>query len=80
MNTSTVNISFRRNLLTQIDQIACEESRSRSELIREAARIYIERKEKWENIFKFGERQTLKLGLSKKDIFKEITKYRKQKS
>ena len=80
MNTSTVNISFRRNLLTQIDQIAREESRSRSELIREAARIYIERKEKWENIFKFGKRQTSKLGLSKKDIFEEITKYREQKS
>lgn len=45
MSTSTANISFRTDLLEQIDRVATEESRSRSELIREAARLYIERLE-----------------------------------
>ncbi|MGB5156448.1 MAG: ribbon-helix-helix domain-containing protein [Desulfobacterales bacterium] len=44
MDASTVNISFKKDLLQMIDQIAKEEARSRSELIREAARMYIERK------------------------------------
>ena len=51
MSTVTVNISFQDRLLANIDRIAQRESRSRSELLREAARIYIERKERWNNIF-----------------------------
>jgi len=43
MSTNTVNISFKKELLEQIDKIAREESRTRSELIREAARMYIEK-------------------------------------
>ena len=53
---STVNISFNSDLLQQIDQVAQEESRSRSELIREAARTYIERKRRWAQISRSGPR------------------------
>ena len=76
MKTSTVNISFKENLLEQIDKIAQEESRTRSELIREAARLYIERSKKWEDIFNFGNEQVLKQGLLEEDINKEIKKFR----
>ena len=41
MSTITVNISFQDRLLADIDRIAHRESRSRSELLREAARLYI---------------------------------------
>lgn len=50
MGTSTVNISFRKDLLQEIDSIARQESRTRSELIREAARMYIDRKQRWQTI------------------------------
>ena len=40
MALSTVNISFKNDLLQQIDEIAEKEARTRSELIREAARLY----------------------------------------
>ena len=76
MKTSTVNISFKEDLLEQIDKIAKEESRTRSELIREAARLYIERNKKWEDIFNFGNKQVLKQGLLEEDINKEIKKFR----
>ena len=79
MGTSTVNISFREDLLAQIDRVASEESRSRSELIREAARMYIERKNKWKDIFDFGKQQVSILGLSENDIAKEIAEVRKRK-
>ena len=76
MKTNSVNIAFNKDLLSKIDQIATEESRSRSELIREAARLYIERKSRWKKIFNFGKQQVLKLGLSESDITAEIKKHR----
>ncbi len=78
MNTSTVNISFNKNLLKQIDKIAKEESRTRSELIREAARLYIERKSKWLDIFDYAKKHVLKKNISDDDILSEIKKYRKE--
>lgn len=76
MKTNTVNISFQKDLLDSIDKVAREESRSRSELIREAARTYIDRKKKWKDIFAFGDRQVKKLGLTEKDIQDEIRLFR----
>jgi len=76
MNNSTVNISFKKDLLEKIDRVAREESRSRSELIREAARKYIEKKEIWKSIFSYGENQAAKLRLTEKNIIDEITGYR----
>jgi CopG family transcriptional regulator/antitoxin EndoAI len=63
MAGSTVNISFSKELLAEIDETAKQESRTRSELIREAARLYIGRKARWERIFAFGSRQARRLGL-----------------
>ncbi len=80
MKSSTVNISFNDELLKRIDQIAKQESRSRSELIREAARSYIERKNKWDKIYAYSERQASKKQVSDKDIVDEIAKYRTEKA
>jgi predicted transcriptional regulator len=76
MAISTVNISFKEDLLAEIDRIARRESRSRSELIREAARFYIDRKKRWERIFAFGGRQTKKLGLREGDVEAAIREQR----
>jgi CopG family transcriptional regulator / antitoxin EndoAI len=75
----TVNISFEKSLLKAIDEIAKREHRSRSELIREAARKYIEKKEKWESIFNYSETMIADRNLSEKDVISEIKKYRKSK-
>jgi metal-responsive CopG/Arc/MetJ family transcriptional regulator len=40
--TAKVMVSFPKEFLAQIDRIAEEEHRSRSELLREAMRLYIE--------------------------------------
>jgi metal-responsive CopG/Arc/MetJ family transcriptional regulator len=78
MNTKTVNISFRKDLLEKIDEVAKEEMRTRSELIREAARMYIERKERWEKIFEFGKQQAERLDLKEQDVIDEIQKIRQK--
>jgi metal-responsive CopG/Arc/MetJ family transcriptional regulator len=79
MKPSTVNISFNEELLNQIDQVAKEESRSRSELIREAARGYIERKRRWKRVFDLGRIKAKTKGITETDIEKEIAAYRKDK-
>ena len=80
MKSSTVNISFNDELLSKIDEVAQQESRSRSELIREAARAYIERRSKWNQIFTFFEKQVRKAKIKEKDIEQEIANYRADKS
>lgn len=79
MKSSTVNISFKKDLLTKIDEIAQEESRSRSELIREAARLYIEKKNRWKEIFEYGENRAAAQNIKEDEILKEIKQYRKEK-
>jgi CopG family transcriptional regulator/antitoxin EndoAI len=80
MSITTVNISFQDSLLADIDKVAKLESRSRSELLREAARMYIDRKRRWGNVFAYGETQVLQRKLSEADVGSEIETYRKQKS
>lgn len=79
MKTGTVNISFQKDLLKQIDDVAAEESRTRSELVREAARMYIERKRRWKDMFAFGRGQAKSLGLKEEDVADQILTYRKRK-
>ena len=76
MKTNTINISFRSDLLSKIDHVAQEESRSRSELIREAARMYIERKNKWNTIFSIGDSVAASHRIAEKDVKKEISLHR----
>jgi len=80
MSANTVNISFQSDLLRQIDSIAKEESRSRSELIRESARMYIERKNRWKSIFTIGEDLQTRNKITEHDIFNEIKVVRKKNS
>lgn len=76
----TVNISFQDNLLADIDKLARKERRSRSELLREAARLYIERKNRWDRIFSLGQAVTTRKGLSEEDVAAEIQAYRRSKA
>lgn len=64
MKNTIVTISFNKYLLSQIGKTAKEEFRSRSELIREVVRLYIEKKQKWRSIFTYGEKQSIKQGLT----------------
>ncbi len=79
MKSSTVNISFNNELLRKIDRVAREESRSRSELIREAARGYIDRKLRWKQIFDSGKMNAAKKEIAEADIETEIAAYRRER-
>ncbi len=79
MQTSTVNIAFQKDLLKEIDKAAKNEFRSRSEFIREAARLYLDRRKRWDDIFSLGDKQRTDLGLEEEDIEAEIKKHRAKK-
>ncbi len=72
----TVNISFQDSLLEEIDEEARRESRSRSELLREAARMYIKRQQRLEAIFAMGDAAREKQGFTEKEIEAEIAAVR----
>ena len=80
MSTTTVNISFQKDILSDIDKLAKKESRSRSELLREAARMYVERKRRWEKLFAYGKAQARQHQVSESDVASEIAAHRAKKS
>ena len=80
MKTKTVNISINPGLLKRIDKMAKVESRSRSELIREATRMYLERTKKWDFILAKARAKAGKSGLTGEVISKEIANYRCEKN
>jgi CopG family transcriptional regulator/antitoxin EndoAI len=80
VNTTTVNISFQKSLLREIDMMARRESRNRSELLREAARAYIQRKRRLEDILAMGRGVAAARGLTPDDVAGEIRAHRKNKT
>ena len=80
MNTQTFNIALPEDLVKKADEIAKKEYRSRSELIREALRTYIEDKEQWEQIFVAGEKAMRDMSINTEDeVDKIVHDFRHQK-
>ena len=74
---ATVNISFPKQLLKAMDAVAKREARTRSELLRVATRLYIERRQRWDKIFAFGRQQAKRLKLKPADVASRIAEYRR---
>jgi CopG family transcriptional regulator/antitoxin EndoAI len=74
--TSTVNISFSKRLLNDIDEVASDEARTRSELLREAARLYIERKRRWKGIFGYWRATAKRRGFKVADVERAVRRAR----
>lgn len=79
MGNVTVNISFKDSLLAEIDAEANRESRSRSELLREAARSYIRRQRQWDMVFSLGDKISKREKLTEVDVDKAIRNVRRRK-
>ena len=79
MSNVTVNISFQDSLLAEIDAEAKRESRSRSELLREAARTYVRRQRQWDSLFALGAELSKQKGLTRADVGRAIKDVRRRK-
>ena len=65
--TRLVTISLTPNLLKKAEKAAKEEQRTRSELLCEALRRYLEDRE-WSKIYRYGERSARALGLDEDKV------------
>jgi CopG family transcriptional regulator / antitoxin EndoAI len=77
--TKLVTISVLPELLHKIDEIAKEESRTRSELWREVMRRYVAERE-LQRLQAYGEKQAQRIGIKEKDVQGIVDRYRAKKS
>lgn len=77
MQTQTFNIALPNDLVTRMDLVAKDEYRNRSELIREAVRVYMDDRMEWNSIFEFGKKAAKKVGIkSEEGVNKIVQEYR----
>jgi len=79
MSVAIVEVPFQEDLLQQIDCFVDKKVRSRTDIILEATKMYIARKQNWQNIFSLGDRLALENNLSEVDVVNEIKAYRRDK-
>ena len=77
MNTQTLNIALPKDLVKKVDELAKKEYRNRSELIREALRVYISDKKEWNDLLDYGKKVGKKMGIkSEEDVNKIVYEFR----
>lgn len=77
MNTQTLNIALPKDLVKKVDELAKKEYRNRSELIREALRVYLSDKKEWNDILNYGKKIGKKMGIkNEEDVNKIVYEFR----
>lgn len=80
MRTSeTVTISLPPEVAVEVDRLAQQEGRTRSELFREAFRQYAERRRRWDQLFAYGEERAAAEGMTD-DVVMAAVKSRRRSS
>ena len=74
--TKTISLSVPPEMAEKIKKLMKKEGRTRSELIREALRKYIERRE-WEEILRYGRMKAKEMGVTEDQVEDIVDKYRK---
>ena len=78
MTQRTVTISLSPELADSVDRLAKDEGRTRSEFFREAARQYIERTQRWDQIFAMGDEIAARTGITDDDIMRIVKEERRK--
>lgn len=79
MRTSkTLSITLPPEMLSRAEQLAERESRTMSELVREALRYY-ERRKWWEEMNAYGRTKAEELGLTESDVAPLVKQVRKER-
>lgn len=75
----TFTISLPPKLARQVDKQAAAEGRTRSELFREAVRQYLVRRERWGQIFAYGESVAAEQGLTEANVDRAVAEERRKR-
>ncbi len=77
MKTQMFNIALPQKLVQEADRIAKKEYRNRSELIREALRLYLQEIQEWKELFAYGRKQGKIAGIaSEEDVNRLVAGFR----
>lgn len=77
MQTQTLNIALPKDLVKKVDERARKEYKNRSELMREALRIYLADRQEWEDLLDYGKKVGKKMGIkSEEDVNKIVYEHR----
>lgn len=79
MDTVVFNVSFPRRLLKAIDSVAKREARSRSELLRAASLMYVERRRRWDHLTTYFRSEAKRRKLQPQDVERMISEHRAQR-
>ncbi len=75
--TATLTISLPAGLAAEVDRLARQEGRTRSELFREALRQYGERHRRWEQLFAYGEARASSRHLTDEQLASAVKRRRR---
>ena len=76
MASATVNLTLEDDFLEKIDVIARNESQTRTDIIYNSIKVYINQKQKLQELYTYGESIAERNNFTEKDIFGEIKIYR----
>ena len=79
MAVATVHLAFDEDLMKQIDFFANNESLTRNDLIYNSVKMYINRKQRLQELYTYGESIAAENNFTEDDIVEEIRNYRKNK-
>ena len=78
--SETITISLPPELMEEVDRLAVSEHRTRSELLREAFRQYMERQRRWEQIFALGRRSATRRKLTEEAVTEAVKRRRRARA
>jgi len=79
MAVATINLAFDDDLVKQMDLIANTASITRTQLIYNSVKMYINDRKRLQELYAYGEIIAAKNNFTEEDVFKEIEEYRKNK-
>ncbi len=75
--TRTITFSLPPEMAAQMEEVMRLEGRTKSELLREALRRYMEERE-WKQLLRYGERQAAQRGLTPENVERLVNEYRSE--
>ena len=73
--TKSFALNLAPEILSQVEELARKDNRTKTDILREAIKHYIEER-KWKELREYGARQAAKLGIKEKDVEGLIEDYR----
>lgn len=79
--TKIVNLSLPPDIFAEVERMAKEEGKSRSQILREALIQYARRDRLWRQIYKWGEKTAEQSGIKEeKDIDRIVHQFRRERA